>query len=169
MIKIASKYDYFQFKIVEDKKGESNQANKKALDLLLKPANPTPSNTGSTRPFQRDTERRIKVLWYCEVLQRGGPKSIPMCDQSTACNPDWHIRHRQSTTKWVLRVTPDLVQHTQHCHRSTMGKITVRHATSEKAGTTDYAVHEFKVCIGSRTPHCRTVFQNWEDKKSISR
>ena len=21
-------------------------------------------------------------------------KSIPMCDQSTACNPDWHIRHR---------------------------------------------------------------------------
>ena len=36
-------------KIVEDKKGESNQANKKALDLLLKPANPTPWNTGSTR------------------------------------------------------------------------------------------------------------------------
>ena len=34
-------------KIVEDKKGESNWANKKALDLLLKPANPTPSNTGS--------------------------------------------------------------------------------------------------------------------------
>ena len=31
-------------KIVEDKKGESNQANKKALDLLLKPANPTQSN-----------------------------------------------------------------------------------------------------------------------------
>ena len=28
-------------KIVEDKKEESNQANKKALDLLSKPANPT--------------------------------------------------------------------------------------------------------------------------------
>ena len=55
-------------KIVEEKKGESNYANKKALDLLLKPANPTPSNTGSTRSFQRDTERGIKVLWYCEVL-----------------------------------------------------------------------------------------------------
>ena len=46
--------------IVEDKKGESNQAIKKTLDLLLKPANPTPSNTGSTRAFQRDTERGIK-------------------------------------------------------------------------------------------------------------
>ena len=59
-------------KIVEDKKEESNQANKKALDLVLKLANPTPSNMGSTRAFQRDTERGIKVLRYCEVLQRGG-------------------------------------------------------------------------------------------------
>ena len=55
-------------KIVGDKKGESNYANKKALDLLLKPANPTPPNTGSTRSFQRDTERGIKVLPSCEVL-----------------------------------------------------------------------------------------------------
>ena len=61
-------------KIVEDKKGESNKANKKALDLLLKPANPPPSNKGSTRSFQRETERGIKVLPYCEVLQRGGAK-----------------------------------------------------------------------------------------------
>ena len=59
-------------KIVENKKVESNEANKKALDLVLKPANPTPSNTGSTRASQRDTERGIKVLRYCEVLQRGG-------------------------------------------------------------------------------------------------
>ena len=59
-------------KIVEDKKVKSNYANKKALDLVLKPANPTPSNTGSIRAFQRDTERGIKVLRYCEVLQRGG-------------------------------------------------------------------------------------------------
>ena len=47
-------------KIVEDKKGESNNANKNALDLLLKPANPAPSNTGSTRSFQRETERDYK-------------------------------------------------------------------------------------------------------------
>ena len=48
-------------KIVEDKKGECNKAKKKALDLLLKPANPTPSNTGSTRSFQRDTEKYTDV------------------------------------------------------------------------------------------------------------
>ena len=51
--------------------------------------------------------------------------SIPMCDQSTASNPGWHIRH-----KVERRVTPDLVRHTQHYHRSTMGKITVKHDTS---------------------------------------
>ena len=34
---------------------------------------PAPSNTGSARSFQRDTEKRTKVLRYCEVLQRGGP------------------------------------------------------------------------------------------------
>ena len=61
-------------KIVEEKKGERNYAKKKAFDLLLKPANPTPSNTGSTRSFQRDTERGIKVMRYCEVLQRAGVK-----------------------------------------------------------------------------------------------
>ena len=55
----------------KEEKGKIVEDNKKALDLLLKPANPTPSNTGSTRSFQRDTERRIKVLRYCEVLQRG--------------------------------------------------------------------------------------------------
>ena len=47
------------------------------------PASPTPSNTGSARSFQRDTERGIKVL-------RGSAarRSIrmPMCDQGTACN-----------------------------------------------------------------------------------
>ena len=57
-------------KTVEDKKW--SQANENALSLLLKPASPTPSNTGSVRSFQRDTEKGIKVLQYCEVLQRGG-------------------------------------------------------------------------------------------------
>ena len=59
-------------KTIGDKKGASSQDNKMALDLLLKPASPTPSNTGSTRSFHRDTDRRIKILRYCEVLQRGG-------------------------------------------------------------------------------------------------
>ena len=44
-------------------------ANKNALALLLKPASPTSSNTGSARSFQRDTETGIKfILPYCEVL-----------------------------------------------------------------------------------------------------
>ena len=58
-------------KIVKDKKERATRVSK-ALDLLLKPDNPTPLNMGSTRSFQRDTEMGIKVLWYCEVLQRGG-------------------------------------------------------------------------------------------------
>ena len=44
---------------------------KEALALLLTPASHTPSNTGLARSFQRDTEKGIKVLLYCKVLQRG--------------------------------------------------------------------------------------------------
>ena len=47
-------------------------ANKEALALLLKPTSTTPSKTGLARSFQRDTEKGIKVLLYCKVLQRGG-------------------------------------------------------------------------------------------------
>ena len=52
-----------------DKKGASYKANKKALALLLKPASTTLSNTGSPRSFHGGTDRGLKVLWYCEVLQ----------------------------------------------------------------------------------------------------
>ena len=54
--------------------GASSQANEKSLALLLLPANPTPSNTVSTRLFHRDTDKEIKVLRSCEVHQRGGAK-----------------------------------------------------------------------------------------------
>ena len=40
--------------------------------MRLKPASPTPSNAGSSRSFQTDTDWRIKVLRYCEVLHQGG-------------------------------------------------------------------------------------------------
>ena len=58
----------------EGKKGESSYYNKEPLALLLKPASPTPSNTlgHELTSFHRDTEKGIKVLLYCEVLQRGG-------------------------------------------------------------------------------------------------
>ena len=59
-------------KIVGDTKERADHAKRKALALLLKPASPTPSNTGSLRSFQWDTERSTKVLRYWEVLQRGG-------------------------------------------------------------------------------------------------
>ena len=51
-------------KTVGDKKERADRANRKALALLLKPASPTPSNTGSLRSFQRDTERGTKLLRY---------------------------------------------------------------------------------------------------------
>ena len=59
-------------KTVNDKQGASSLANIKALALLLKPESPTPSNTGLERSFYSDIQREIKVMWYCEVLQRGG-------------------------------------------------------------------------------------------------
>ena len=59
-------------KRVEDySRDRAAYANKKALALLLKPASPTPSKTELARSFQRDTEKGIKVLLYCKVLQRG--------------------------------------------------------------------------------------------------
>ena len=51
-------------KIVGDTKERADHAKRKALALLLKSASPTPSNTGSLRSFQRDTERGTKVLRY---------------------------------------------------------------------------------------------------------
>ena len=51
-------------KTVGDKKERADHANRKALALLLKPASPTSSNTGSLRSFQRDTERGTKLLGY---------------------------------------------------------------------------------------------------------
>ena len=51
-------------KTVRDKKERADHANRKALALHLKPHNRTPSNTGSLRSFQRDTERGTKLLRY---------------------------------------------------------------------------------------------------------
>ena len=50
---------------MKTKKERATRITRITLDLLLKPANPKPSNMGSTRSYQRDTERGIKVLQYC--------------------------------------------------------------------------------------------------------
>ena len=63
-----------QYQPIDIKKTKGNiveDYSKKALALLLKPANPIPSNTGLARLFQWDTESGTKVLWYSEVLRRG--------------------------------------------------------------------------------------------------
>ena len=52
---------------------------------------------------------RIK---FQHAVRRGSAarrlRSITICDQSTACNPYWHILHRESTIEVVHQVTPDL-------------------------------------------------------------
>ena len=63
----------------KDKRERAAYAKIKAMALLLKPANPIPSNTGSARSFNRDTERGLK---YCDVGAVRRRTSIPMCEQS---------------------------------------------------------------------------------------
>ena len=53
-------------KIVEDYiRDRAADANKKSLTLLVIIASSTPSNKGSARSFQRDTDRGIKVMRCC--------------------------------------------------------------------------------------------------------
>ena len=94
-----------KMKIVKDKKERATRSTKSFGPALETRQSHTIEYPTPTRSLQRNADRRIKVLWYCQVLQRGG-------------------------AKWMHRVTPDLVEHTQHCHRFTMGKIRVKHATS---------------------------------------
>ena len=51
-------------KTVGDKKERADLANRKALALLLKPASPTPSNTGSLRP-SKETQRGAQS--FCDT------------------------------------------------------------------------------------------------------
>ena len=50
-----------------------------------------------------------------------------MCDQSTACNPPRRVRHRYNTIIRMHRVTTDLINNSQYCHRSTMCDVTLKH------------------------------------------
>ena len=82
LLLISSKTPAPQYQPIKRKKRKGKQqktktelaskTNKKASALLLKPANPTPTTSGSDRSFHRDTESGIKVLRYCEVHQRRG-------------------------------------------------------------------------------------------------
>ena len=62
---------YRKKRMGKKKRDRAAYANKKSIGPVLKHASPTLSNTELARSFHRATEREIKVLWYCEVLQRG--------------------------------------------------------------------------------------------------
>ena len=49
-------------KVEDNSRDRAAKANKEALALLLKPASPTPANTGLARSLQRKTEKRINDL-----------------------------------------------------------------------------------------------------------
>ena len=83
-------------KTVGDKRERADHANRKALALLLKPASPTPSNTGSLRSFQRDTER-AQSFWILRSPTTRRCERVPMSNQSTTSNMRRHIRQRQCT------------------------------------------------------------------------
>ena len=60
---------------------------KKTFALLLKPASPTPSNIGVSKIVP---EGHLQVNKSPAVLRGSAARlciSVPMCDQSTACNP----------------------------------------------------------------------------------
>ena len=91
-------------KIVEDySRDRAAQANTKTLTLLLKPASPSPSNTGSARSFQRDNERGTKVLRYSGLLfPAHGPSGMilhhsPFCSEVAHRYTDVRPDHRVCT------------------------------------------------------------------------
>ena len=120
--------------------------------MLLKPAQPPQSNTVS------ETERGIKVLLYCEVLQLVGTK-VYRC----ATNASIVIR----TGTYVTDKAPGrgcIVFHLILC--SMYSTATDRRCAMLNSNTSSVkkTVQQFKVCIGSRAPHCRTVVKSGQNK-----
>ena len=77
-------------KRVEDySRDRAASANKEALALLLKPAVDPVSKI--VPEGNRDGNKSPAVLQGSAARRF---ISVPMCDQSTACNPRWHIRSR---------------------------------------------------------------------------
>ena len=65
------------------------KANKEALALLLKPASPTPSNTGLAKSFQRDPEKGIIIMVSHRLLSKWnmhGKSPSPTTDLNTVRN-----------------------------------------------------------------------------------
>ena len=72
---ISSKTPTPEYQPIDRKKRKGKKVedySKETLALLLKPASPILSTMGLARSFERDTDKGIKVVLYCKVLQRGG-------------------------------------------------------------------------------------------------
>ena len=79
-------------KTVGDKNERADHANKKTLALLLKPASPKTSNTGSLR--DREGHKASAILKSPTTMKR---ERVPMSNQSTTSNTRRQIRQRQCT------------------------------------------------------------------------
>ena len=93
--------------IVGDTKERADHANRKALALLLKPASPTSSNTGSLRSFQRHREghKGSAILRSPTTTRR---ERVTMSNQTTTSNTRRHIWQRQCTAQRMQWVTLNL-------------------------------------------------------------
>ena len=96
-------------KSVGDKKWNEQLGQQKGIGPALKTRQ---SHTIEHRVSKIIPERYREGNKTPAILQGSAARrrvSIPMCDQSTSCDPRWHKRHRQSTTEWVHWVTSNLV------------------------------------------------------------
>ena len=110
-------------KTVGDKKERADYANRKALDLLLKPASPTVHTI--KHKFTKIVPKRHREGHKASAITRSPStrrrERVPMSNQSTTSNTRRHIRQRQCTPSRMHWVTLNLRSHAQLCYRSTMG------------------------------------------------
>ena len=116
-------------KIIGDKKERADRANRKALALLLEPASPTPSYTGSSKIVPKRHQE-----WHKGSAILRGPTTrrherVPMSNQSTTSNTRLHVRQRQCIAQRMHWVTLNLKEHAQLCYRSTMDKVALYNTT----------------------------------------
>ena len=123
------------------------------MALLLKSASPTPSNAGSARSFQWDTETGTKVLRYSEVLQRGGVYLYRCATRAPRVTRTFTYGPGRAPLR--LHLILYSIHSTAMSHSNTAPVRNLAPLSSRSSSLR---------CIGSRAPDCRTVLQNWQDK-----
>ena len=107
------------------------------------------------------TENGIKVLLYCEQGTNKYTDVRPEHRVQPALAHTASVEHH----KEVQLVTPDLIQHTQYCHRSTTSNVHSKtHPARKRTPMTTRSSSLSNV--GSRAPHWRTVLQNGQEKNT---